>query len=75
MTPRTYVGRIIGAICALMGVLTIALPVPVIVSNFAQFYSHTQARAKMPKKKRNVLSFDQVGALVLFVVLQKCRFS
>jgi potassium voltage-gated channel Shaw-related subfamily C protein len=57
-----------------MGVLTIALPVPVIVSNFAQFYSHTQARAKMPKKKRNVLSFDQVGALVLFVVLQKYSF-
>ncbi|KAI1714676.1 ion transport protein [Ditylenchus destructor] len=60
MTPHTYLGKIIGSICALAGVLTIALPVPVIVSNFAMFYSHTQARSKMPKKRRGVLSVDQV---------------
>ncbi|VDN39437.1 unnamed protein product [Gongylonema pulchrum] len=60
MTPHTYLGRIIGSVCALTGVLTIALPVPVIVSNFAMFYSHTQARSKMPKKRRGVLSLDQV---------------
>ncbi len=41
--------------CALTGVLTIALPVPVIVSNFTMFYSHTQARAKLPKRRRRVL--------------------
>ena len=35
-------GMIVGSLCALTGVLTIALPVPVIVSNFAMFYSHTQ---------------------------------
>uniref|UniRef100_A0A914Y6U3 Ion transport domain-containing protein n=1 Tax=Panagrolaimus superbus TaxID=310955 RepID=A0A914Y6U3_9BILA len=60
MTPHTYLGRLIGSICALAGVLTIALPVPVIVSNFAMFYSHTQARSKMPKKKRAVLNLEQV---------------
>jgi len=52
MTPKTYVGMFVGSLCALTGVLTIALPVPVIVSNFALFYSHTQARAKLPKKRR-----------------------
>ncbi|CAD6197986.1 unnamed protein product [Caenorhabditis auriculariae] len=61
ITPHTYLGRLIGSICALAGVLTIALPVPVIVSNFAMFYSHTQARSKMPKKRRGVLSLDQVA--------------
>uniref|UniRef100_A0AC35FPA6 BTB domain-containing protein n=3 Tax=Panagrolaimus sp. PS1159 TaxID=55785 RepID=A0AC35FPA6_9BILA len=60
VTPHTYLGRLIGSICALAGVLTIALPVPVIVSNFAMFYSHTQARSKMPKKKRAVLNLEQV---------------
>jgi len=42
MAPKTYVGMFVGALCALCGVLTIALPVPVIVSNFSMFYSHTQ---------------------------------
>lgn len=42
MTPKTIPGMFIGGLCALGGVLTIALPVPVIVSNFSMFYSHTQ---------------------------------
>jgi len=60
MTPKTYVGMFVGSLCALTGVLTIALPVPVIVSNFALFYSHTQARAKLPKKRRRVLPVEAV---------------
>ena len=36
--PRTWQGKLVGSICALSGVLTIALPVPVIVSNFTYFY-------------------------------------
>jgi potassium voltage-gated channel Shaw-related subfamily C protein len=58
MVPKTYVGMFVGALCALAGVLTIALPVPVIVSNFAMYYSHTQARAKLPKKRRRVLPVE-----------------
>lgn len=60
MTPKTYVGMFIGSICAVTGVLTIALPVPVIVSNFAMFYSHTQARAKLPKQRQRVLPVEAV---------------
>ncbi|KAI1279602.1 Potassium voltage-gated channel protein Shaw [Halotydeus destructor] len=54
MVPRTYAGMMIGAVCALSGVLTIALPVPVIVSNFTMFYSHTQAREKLPRTRRRI---------------------
>ncbi|XP_055937080.1 potassium voltage-gated channel protein Shaw-like [Argiope bruennichi] len=63
MAPKTYAGMFVGALCALAGVLTIALPVPVIVSNFAMFYSHTQARAKLPKKRRRVLPVEQPRGL------------
>ncbi|XP_045604727.2 potassium voltage-gated channel protein Shaw [Procambarus clarkii] len=59
MVPKTYVGMFVGALCALAGVLTISLPVPVIVSNFSMFYSHTQARSKLPKKRRRVLPVEQ----------------
>jgi hypothetical protein len=42
MVPETIVGKIVGCICALSGVLLIAIPVTVIVSNFIRIYHHNQ---------------------------------
>ena len=40
--PVTPAGKAVGSICAISGVLTIALPVPVIVSNFNYFYKRNE---------------------------------
>ena len=56
LAPRSYLGMLVGSVCALLGVLTLNLPVPIIVNNFGLFYSHTQARAKLPKVRRRVVA-------------------
>ncbi|XP_057295526.1 potassium voltage-gated channel subfamily A member 2-like isoform X2 [Hydractinia symbiolongicarpus] len=42
--PATFLGKLIGTLCAVSGVLVIALPVPVIVSNFEYYYKEEQNR-------------------------------
>jgi len=46
MYPKTFWGQIIGSMAVVCGVLTIALPVPVVVSNFEYFYTKERNRKK-----------------------------
>lgn len=63
MVPDSIAGKIFGSICSLSGVLVIALPVPVIVSNFARIYHQNQRADKMRaqqvrERERGVMSFS-----------------
>jgi len=44
--PVGPTGRLIGAACAITGVLTLAIPVPIITGHFNRFYSHRTGRGR-----------------------------
>ena len=58
LVPTTAAGKVIGSICAICGVLIVALPVSVIGNNFSTFYEHAQARLSLPRKKRRLIMGD-----------------
>lgn len=65
MVPKTIVGKVFGSICSLSGVLVIALPVPVIVSNFSRIY-HQSQRAEKRRAQRVLTPPTLLLALALF---------
>ncbi|KAK4472907.1 hypothetical protein MN116_004114 [Schistosoma mekongi] len=56
IVPTTIIGKIVGGVCSLSGVLVIALPVPVIVSHFARIYQQNQRTDKREAQKKARLS-------------------
>ena len=53
MAPKTFWGQMVGSMAVVCGVLTIALPVPVVVSNFEYFYTKERNRKKTEEARKD----------------------
>ena len=50
---------VVGSFCALVGVFTITLPIPIVVNSFAGFYKNTLMRNEVNSKKRERLKSER----------------
>ncbi|XP_040582046.1 potassium voltage-gated channel protein Shab isoform X2 [Lepeophtheirus salmonis] len=58
-SPTSGAGRFIGAFCALFGIFTITLPIPIVVNSFAAFYRNRLWRNEVAFKKKERIANNQ----------------
>ncbi|VDM52259.1 unnamed protein product [Angiostrongylus costaricensis] len=61
LVPLSTQGKIVGSMCALIGVLTLALPVPIIVANFKHFYRQENRLATMCTVGKDLENGEESG--------------
>ena len=52
--PTTGLGKLIGTLCAISGVLVMSLPIPIITENFEKFYMEQHKKEKAAKRKHKL---------------------
>merc|ERR1719210_783890 len=52
--PTTPLGKLVGSMCAISGVLVMSLPIPIIAGNFEKFHKTRQKKEKAEKSKKRL---------------------
>ena len=69
-TPTTGLGKLVGSACAVSGVLVMALPIPIVVDNFADYYKEQKKIEAKELKKEAQDKQDEVDVAVAKVAKQ-----
>ena len=51
---QTFLGKMFGGLCAIVGVFTLTLPIPIVVNSFAVFYKNRLWRNEVEHKKKEM---------------------
>ncbi len=49
--PQTFLGKVVGGMCALMGIFILTLPIPIVVNSFASYYKNRLWRNEVAHRR------------------------
>ena len=73
-SPVTPFGYMIAGLCAITGLIFLALPIPIIVNNFTSFYMHAKARQRLKGYTKNFKNLPHRAVALQFQTSQVKSF-
>ena len=66
MAPTSILGKVIGILCCISGILVTSLPIPIIVNNFSESYKNRMHQKKVLKAREAIEQAQKNAGIVAF---------
>ena len=63
--PQTFMGKVVGGFCALVGIFILTLPIPIVVNSFASYYKNRLWRNEVAVKRAEKLAKQEAEVKAL----------